>query len=168
MTNNKIAYETSRTITITLDGGLASSADFTAGRQSTLESNSTDLDADYLLFGEITVGTSPVINTQIRVYCFGYDADVSYPDTFGATDANVTLSSAGAGLSFLKLAAILNVDTTTSDKTYSFGAVSIASLFGGVIPTDFGFFVTHNTNVNLNTTAANHKLIIRGVYSTNG
>jgi hypothetical protein len=59
--------------------------------------------------------------------------------------------------------ASMQVDAT---GTYPFGAASIASLFGGVVPRKFVVFVTHNTHATnaLDSTAGNHKIRIQPVY----
>jgi len=168
--NNKYAYASSYQFGIGLHNSVASSATFVAGRQSDLDYIQIILgdNLNYELYGFVTVGTSPVANTQIRVYCWGLDDDIGFPDTFSVSDNARTLSSVGAGRSFLKLAAIMRVDTTTSDKAYSFGPINLGLLFGGVIPQLLGLFVTHNTGVVLNTTSSNHGIFARGLYSTNG
>ena len=38
--------------------------------------------------------------------------------------------------------------------------------FGGVVPKNHGLFVTHDTAVNLNSTAGNHSFSYTGVYGT--
>ncbi len=79
------------------------------------------------------------------------------------TDSAETLTSVGVGQGFLKLAAALNVDATTSDRDYAFGPVSVAQLFGGVLPQRWSVFVSHNTGVALNATGGNHVLKYQGV-----
>jgi hypothetical protein len=82
------------------------------------------------------------------------------------TDSAETITSAGVGRGFLKLAAVLDVDATTSDRVYGFGPVALAPLFGGVLPTHWGVFVAHNTGVNLNATGGNHVFSYIGVKYT--
>ena len=74
--------------------------------------------------------------------------------------------SAGVRDGFAKLAAVMQVDATTSNVAYYFGPLSVASLFGGVVPKKFTVLVTHNTAVNLNSTGGNHEIDITPVYQT--
>lgn len=165
MSSKKLAYAASGALTITL-GSLATASTWLAGRQSTAIDNTSNLYLDYHLSGVITVGTTPTINTEIRVYVASMLSDSVWPDTLGAADAAATIVSAGASAGFLKLAAVLPVDSTTSNRPYYFGKVSVAQLFGGVCPPKFVVYVTHNTGVNLNSTGGNHVITAAGIYST--
>ena len=166
MATVNVAYAADAQLTITLTG-LATSSDFTAGRESTAVDNSSTLYVDALLSGKITVGTTPTITTQILVYVFSPINDTpTYPDVMDGTDSAETITSAGVGRGFLKLAAVLDVSATTSDRVYPFGQVSIAQLFGGVMPKTWAVFVTHNTGVNLNITATNHEISYQGITYT--
>lgn len=143
---------------------LASSSSFTTGRESSVIDNTTNKYVDALLAGQITVGTTPTVNTQINVYVFApLDDTPTYPDVMDGTDSDETLTSAGVGQGFLKLAAVLSVDSTTSNRSYAFGPVSVAQLFGGVLPPRWGVFVSHNTGVALNSTSGNHFIKYTGV-----
>jgi hypothetical protein len=122
---------------------------------------------DYTLEGKVTVGTTPTINTEIRIYVVASFDGTTWPDVFdGTTSAEPSVTSAGVRDGFAKLAASLNVDATTSNVAYPFSIGSVASLFGGVCPAKFVLFTTHNTGVNLNATGGNHVFNYRGVYET--
>lgn len=149
-------YAASATITCST-ASLATSATFVAGTESTAVDNTTNKYVDALLSGKFTVGTTPTVDTQIRIYVFSVlDSTPTYPDVMDGTDSAETITSVGVGRGFLKLAATLDVDSTTSDRAYNFGPVSVAKLFGGVLPPYWSLFVTHNTGVNANSTAGNH------------
>lgn len=158
MAVTKITYDTYNTITIGLaTTPLASSATFVAGRQGTAVDNTTNLYDDALVSGQVTVGTTPTANTQIQVYVYAQQDDTpTYPDTFTGTDGDKTITSAGVASGMIRLAGVLSVDATTSNRTYYLAPFSVASLFGGVLPKRWGLFITHNTGVALNSTAANH------------
>jgi hypothetical protein len=156
-------YAATATITCSV-ASLASSSSFVAGQESTIVDNSSNKYVDALLSGKIRVGTTPTVNTQILVYVFAQlDDTPTYPDVMDGTDSAETITTAGVGQGFLKLAAVLNVDATTSDRDYPFGPVSVAQLFGGVMPQRWGVFVTHNTGVALNSTGGNHFIKYQGV-----
>lgn len=156
-------YAADAQLTITL-AGLASSSTFVAGRESTVVDNTTNEYVDALLSGKITVGTTPTANTQIRVYVFSPINDTpTYPDVMDGTDSDETVTSVGVGQGYLKLLAVLNVDSATSNRPYAFGQVSVAGAFGGVLPARWSVFVTHNTAVNLNNTGGNHEISYQGI-----
>ena len=157
-------YATKATITISI-ASLATSATFVAGGESNEVDNSSNKYVDAFLQGKVTVGTTPTANTQIQVFAWGSNESLATTalDVLDGADSAETITSAGVRNGLLKLAAVLDVDATTSDRTYYMGAVSVASLFGYILPKFWGLFVTHNTGVNLNATAGNHEFIYQGI-----
>lgn len=168
MAVTNITYAADATITIGLaTTPLASSATFVAGRQSTAIDNSSNLYDDAYVSGQVTVGTSPTTATQIQVYVYAaQDQTPTYPDTFTGTDADKTITSAGVAAGMLRLAGVLSVDSTTSNRVYYLAPFSVAALFGGILPHHWGLFITHNTGVALNSTAGNHIWKYAGVTYT--
>lgn len=146
----------------------ATSATFVAGRESDQVDNTTNLYDDALVQGFTTVGTSPTTATQILVYVWGSHTSLvsTNRDVLDGADSTETITSVGVRDSFLKCAAIISVDSTTSDRKYEFGPFSVASLFGGSMPQFWGLFVAHNTGVNLNATGGNHEVKYTGVKYT--
>lgn len=162
MATYKLAYGDATTLTCAVEG-LASSATWVAGLESAVIDNTTNLYFDYLVEGKITVGTSPTSGTEIRVYVVACLDGTNWPDVFDGTTGAETIVSEGVRDGYAKLLAVLRVDSTTSDRPYSFTG-SIGSLFGGVCPPKCVLFVTHNTGVNLNSTGSNHVFRYRGSY----
>lgn len=164
MSSIKTEYGTA----VTGTGGihsLATSSTWTAGYEWYIVDNTTDKALDRLQQGTIRVGTSPTANTEIRIYAVGsYDGTV-WPDVFDGTPSAETVTSEGVRDSFAKLAAVLRVDSTTTDRDYPF-QFSLASLFGGAVPKKVAIFVAHNTGVNLNSTSGNQKYADQPVYAT--
>ena len=159
--DTKITYGSSSNLTITL-ASLATDASLLVGRESSEVDNTTNRYVDYLLSGKITTGTSPTASKFIEVHVVGLMDDSTYPSVFDGTDSAETVTAAVKS-GVCRLAA--SIDTTnTSDVTYYFGPVSVASLFGGVMPKKFVVFVTHNTAVNLNSTGSNHQITVTPVY----
>lgn len=160
----------SNALTITL-ASLASSASFLAGRNSTIVDNTSGLFLDFLVSGQITVGTTPTVDKQIALYVYAplkYASSVfSYPiaTTTALTESDAAATFEAYQLAQLKPAAVANV-IATSDRAYSFPPFSIAALFGGVCPPKFGVFAAHNTGVALNATAGNHWLHWTGIKRT--
>jgi hypothetical protein len=165
MANVKLSYAASTSLTITL-ASLATDANLLTGRESTAVSNTTNLYLDYLLGGKITTGTTPTDAKEIRVYVYAaVEDDPIYGDVFDGTDSAETCTTAGIRDSYLKLAAIIPTNGS-SDITYWFGPISVAALFGGVLPTAWGVFVTHSSGVNLNSSAGNQAIHSTGVFET--
>jgi hypothetical protein len=160
MADIKVSYPSTSTtaLTITL-ASLATSSTWVAGRESTAFDNTTNEDLDHLVSGQIMVGTTPTINTVIEVWAYSYltiaSGTPTYPDVFDGTDSDETVTNTGVKAGCLRLVASLAVPATTSNVAYSFAPTSIANLFGQM-PQFWGIFVTHNTGVNLNSTAGNH------------
>ncbi len=147
-------------LTITL-ASLATSATLIVGRQSTVVDNSSNKFLDFYVSGQVTVGTTPTVDKQIAIYVFApikiASSTASFPiattTQLGTSDAAATFEAYQRDQ--LKLAAVANV-IATSDRAYSFAPFSVAQLFGGVCPIQWGLFVSHNTAVNLNATGGNH------------
>lgn len=166
MATEHIAYSTDTAITISL-GSLASSATWVAGQESNLIDNTSNLYVDALVQGKIRVGTTPTTLTQIIVYVWGSSVSPGSVaiDVIDGTDSAETISSVGVRNSFLKIGAVLDVDSATSDRDYPF-AFAVADLFGGSMPPYWGLFVAHNTVAALNATGGNHVISFRGITRT--
>ena len=147
-----VGYSTPASITLDLTS-LGSSADFTAGRESTAVDNTTDKLIDALVSGSVTVGTGPTANTVIAVYVYAqHDDTPTYQDVFDGTDSAETVTSAGVLSGVTRLLGTLSVDTTTSDRIYYLAPSSVRACFGGTLPKRWGLFVSHNTCVALKST----------------
>lgn len=123
----------------------------------------TPIPRDVRISGKVRVGTTPTANTEIRIYLIPSEDGTTWPDVFDGTPSAETVTSAGVRDSFAKLAAVLRVDATTSDRDYPF-SFSAADVFDGSLPDTFATFVTHNTGVNLNSTAGNHTYLYAPQY----
>lgn len=165
MADLKLSYVTASDVTITL-ASLASDTNLLAGRGSTEVVNTTNKYLDYLVSGKITVGTSPAANRNIEIWVVASWDGTNYPDSFGTTDANKTITSTDIKNASCRLLQVLNVGTTTSNRTYFFAPTSVASVFGGVCPPSFLIFVVQNSGVALNATGSNHQIRLQPVYET--
>lgn len=165
MASIKSEYGTSTALTNAIQS-LGSSSTWLAGYESDVIDNTSNKYLDYSLEGKITVGTSPSAGTEIRIYVVASFDGTTWPDVFDGTTGAETITSAGVASGFVKLAAVMLVDATTSDRSYPFSIGSVAALFGGNCPAKFLLFVSHNSGVNLNSTGGNHVFNYRGVYAT--
>ena len=164
MADVKIYYVSPSDATITL-ASLASDTNLLVGRESNAIDNSANLYLDYLISGKVTTGTSPTTARSIEVWAIGSWDGTNWPDVFDGTDSAETITSANHKASICRFVASMSTDST-SDRTYHFGPVSMASVFGGTLPPKFVLFVVHNTAVALNATAGNHQIRIQPVYET--
>lgn len=166
MATVNISYRASSTITIAPEN-VATSSTLTAGVESGVYDNTSNKDADVLIAGTWTAGTSPTSGTQVLVYVIAVRDDAPfYPDVFDGTSSAETATSAGVLAGSAKLGGVLTVDSTTSNRVYDCAPFSVAQLFGGAMPSKFVLFVTHNTGVNSNSTAGNHVWKATGVTYT--
>lgn len=164
-TNNLMGYAASANLTFTL-ASLASDSSLLAGRQCTVVDNTSNKYFDYLLSGFITVGTSPTVSTSLFMYAWALiDDGPTYPDTMGATDANVSLTSANVGVGFLKPVWQQTIDSTTN-RVYYFDGISMAGVFGGSLPAKFGLWFVHNTAAALK--SSGQQVTIKGAYTSSG
>lgn len=166
MADIKQAYGTASDATITL-ASLASDTNLLAGRESAEVVNTSTLALDYLVSGKITTGTSPTASRQIEVWAVGSWDGTNWPDVFDGTESAETITNSDIKTSICRLLAVM-VTNASSNVTYHFGPVSIASAFGGVVPPKFVVFVVHNTGVALNSTAGNHQIRLQPAYETVG
>ena len=149
-------------LTITLASlATGSAVVYTTGRESDAVDNTTNNDLDHILSGKIRTGTTPTVSRSINVYVYANLSTASgtpaYADVLDGTDSAETFTSANVMNGSLKFVAAMTVDAT-SDRDYFFGPVSVASIFGGVLPKFWGIYVAHDTGVNLNATGGNHKI----------
>lgn len=152
MATFKTSYgTTNQSITITLNS-LASSA--TAGRQSTVIDNRTNLFLDALVQGkfQIATGGSAANDKAIYVWVFGTANDSDFAAersvagtqaTIGASDAAFSPADptvAGTPLILAKVIAVPVVPTSTAG-VYVCSPFSVAACFGGSMPAQWGVVV---------------------------
>lgn len=153
------SYTASATITIAPQN-IATSTTRTAGVESDVVSNISNLFTDVLVSGIWTAGTSPTAGKQVDIWVYAPISDdlastVTYPDVIDGASSAETITSENVRNSAMRFAASILVDST-SDRSYYVAPFSIAALFGGVMPTRWGIFIAHDTAVNSNSTSGNH------------
>lgn len=141
--------------------GLASS--LTVGWQSDEVDNTTNKYDNVRVTGRAAVGTTPTVNTQIQIWALGRSNNTpTRPDAFGATSASRTILSVGNARSYMKSAAVLEVDATTTDRGYWYD-FELAQLFGGIVPDFWTLWGAHNCVAALNTTGSNFFTNYQGI-----
>jgi hypothetical protein len=159
-----IKWGTPGTFTISL-ASLATSTGRLAGQESDeLNISSLGPVTDLLLYGKITTGTSPTTGRSIEVWAVATTDGTNYPAPFDGTGSSETIGSAELKNSVLRQLVVSIGTNATSNVEYEFSGISLASLFGGTLPSKVVLFVTHDTAVNLNSTSGNHVLGYVPVY----
>jgi hypothetical protein len=165
MADIKIAYPSasSSAVTITLASlGSGSQGVFTTGQASLAVTNEATLDLDHILSGRITVGATGITASRsINVYVVAprsmASGTATWPDVITGADLGRTFTSVNVMNSIVKLAASMTIDITTN-RSYEFGGVSVAALFGGTLPPEYVVYVAHDTGGPLHATAGNHEI----------
>jgi len=152
------------------DSGLNSLA-ASSTRLAGYETNAVDVGAmsggpplDILLSGVFTAGGSNSQACAIDIWVIGALNDTpAWPDVFDGTASAETVTSANVLMACAKFAASIVGDNVAS-RVYALGPISIASLFGGVLPDQFVVFVAHNIHTSTNAWASSgHALYITPV-----
>lgn len=155
MTTQKIAYAASVAVFGSTDlDSLASSSTWLAGWESAVIDNTTNLYVDALLAGRFKANNTAPTAGQIQVWVGAILNDTpTYPDVLDGTSSAETITSADIRNSIMKLAAVIVTDTT-ANRVYEFSPVSVAQLFGGIMPNKWFVFVTHSMVQTLNVTGS--------------
>lgn len=145
MATVNVAYGTATTISLTSDS-LASSA--TAGRESTVVDNSSNLYLDALVtFKIVYPNSAPANHKGIYVFAYAWDGtDYTYPCT--GSDAAVTLDDITT--TAYQLAQIGFIPAVQNKTLYS-RPFSVASAFGGVLPKKWGVAILNYSGQTLST-----------------
>lgn len=164
-TTYKPLYTASATITIAPQN-VASSSSRTAGVESDVISNISNLYANCIISGIWTAGTSPTANKQVDIWVYAPLSDnlvstVTYPDVIDGTSSAETITSENVRNSALYHAHTIVIDNT-SDRAYPVRGFSLIRVCG-FMPTRWGLFIAHDTAVNSNSTAGNHSWSYIGV-----
>ncbi len=131
---------------------LASDTSLLAGRESNVITNASN---DVLLAGRFKANNTAPTGGQIIVLVGAVLNDTpTYPDVFDGTGSAETITSEDIRRAILRTAATITT-TTVANRVYEFAPISIAALFGGVMPPKWWVFVTHSMVQTLNATASN-------------
>lgn len=111
---------------------------------------------DVLFNVKITTGTSPTTLKNIEVWAIACNADLSWPGVFDGTSSAETIASAEQKIALCRIPLITFGTNATSDHPYEATGLSLAKCFEGPLPKKCVLAITHDTGVNLNSTAGNH------------
>lgn len=132
---------------------LASSSTWLAGRESSVIDNTSNKYVDALLSGRFKANASTPTAGQIQIWVGELLNDTEYPDVMDGTGSAETFTSAEIQRSSMKLAHVIVTDAT-ANRIYEFSGISVAQLFGGVLPPKWFVFVAHSMVTALNATGS--------------
>lgn len=146
----KLAYAASASPTFTL-ASLAASSSLLAGRESTAIDNGASVKyLDYITSGNYVAAASN--NQAGSIYTTvvaALDDTPTWPDVFDGTDSAETVSKSGVFNSVCRPISVIGADNTAS-QSWPFSGASVAGAFGGIVPDQFVYFVTHNIQTSTN------------------
>ena len=162
MATSTINYSTTTTIALS-PASLASSGTYVAGREGTEIDNTTNKFMNALVEGFVTTGTTPTVDTYIKLYAWAsHTAPSATPlDVIDGLDSAETFTSAEIMNSIITLVRSVKVNASSNQK-YHFKPFTIADIFGEM-PQYWGLYVAHGTVAALNATAGNHEFKYTGI-----
>lgn len=160
-----IKWGTAGTLTHTLASMATSSSRLVGWETGELDISALGAVLDVLMNIKITTGTSPTTAKQIEAWAVAQNADGTWPGVFDGTSSAETFASAELKNALCKIPLAIFGTNATSDVSYEATGISLAQCFGGVLPKKIVVFVTHDTGVNLNSTAGNHVIGYIPIYN---
>lgn len=112
--------------------------------------------SDVLFNVKITTGTTPTTAKSIEVWAIAALANNSFPGVFDGTSSAETIASVEEKAAVCRW--LLASFTVNSSSNIPYEATGLSLVGSGMssLPKKMSVFVTHDTAVNLNSTAANH------------
>jgi hypothetical protein len=157
MTTLTVSYSARSALTWTPEGVATSTYDFSA-----VVDNTSNKYVDVLVSGKVTPGTSPTSARTVTIFAYGEDGNGQYTGGVSGSDGGTPGTGEQA-----QCPVVITIPTdNTSDHTYEWGPISLARLFGGVMPPKWGLGLYNDTGVALNATAANQVASYQGITYT--
>ena len=149
-------WGTAGTLTHTLASMATSSTKLVGWELGELDISALGAVTDVLFNVKITTGTTPTTAKSIEVWAIACLADLTYPGVFDGTSSAETIASAEEKTSVCRF--LLASFTTNASSNIPYEATGLSLLGTGMLrlPKKVVLFVTHDTAVNLNSTAGNH------------
>ena|SRR5215510_5680805 len=161
MASVKVAYGTLTSMTVTGLASLASSA--TAGWQSAVVDNTTDLFLDALV--EIVLdfaNTAPANSKGAYVFAYGGVESGVYSNPASGSQGSITLVDVTANAQNLRTLGF--IPYTTADEVAESSPLSVAAAFGGVLPPFWGVVIMNHSGAAL--ASSGHTVKYRGITNT--
>lgn len=160
MADVKIAYSTVQTMTVTNLHSLANSA--TVGWQSGVVDNTSNLYEDALVQVVLDFANTAPANEK-AAFVFAYAGlDTTYSNPASGTEGSITIASiAGNPQSFKQIGTVVY---NTQDEVVETSPMSVAAVFGGVLPPKWGIIIINYSGAAL--ASSGNSVTWRGVYHT--
>jgi hypothetical protein len=129
-------------------GALAASSTLLDGHAWDEVDNSANKFLDFELAGQVKVGNAPT-GGVVEILVVAQIGHGSYPYPFTGSEADFSLPNRSSIDNAIVRAFVIEVDTT-ADGLYSFGPISVKSLFDGIMPKKFQVGLAHSTGDDLN------------------
>ena len=130
-----------------------------SARGCTAINNSTALFEDALIFVKITTGATITSTGYINIYAYGsVDGGATYTESFGGTDAAITLASPPNAV------LIAQINANVASTTYRAGPFSYCRTVGmDRLPQYWGIFVVNESGGTLGSTSTTQAITYQGV-----
>lgn len=141
----KLVYGSVVTMTVTNLHSLASSA--TAGWQSAVVDNMTDLYEDALVQVVLDfANTAPANSRAAFIYAYA-GLETTYTNPASGSEATITLTDVTTTAQNLKL--VGSVPYNTADEAVESAVFSVAAAFGGILPPKWGLVIVNHSGAAL-------------------
>lgn len=157
-------YATPDTPACTSFNSLASSTTTGAASAAAVTVSTTNNVVDYMLSVKATVGSfTPSSSTNLIIYVVGSDDGTNWAgggataEVFDGTDKAITLSATSNNMKFAG-----TINCHTASIAYNSEPISVAALFGGVLPKKFQVVIQNQTGAAL--AASGHAVRATAIY----
>jgi hypothetical protein len=140
-------YATPDTPACTSFNSLASSTTTGAAECAAITVSTTNNVTDYMLRVKVTVGAiTPSASTNVILYLVGSDDGINWAggaattEVFDGTDKAITLSATSNNMRFAG-----TINCPTASIAYNSEPISVASIFGGILPKKFVVVIQNQT-----------------------
>lgn len=157
-------YATPDTPACTSFNSLASSTTTGAASAAAVTTSTTNNVVDYMLAVKITTGAiTPSSSTNVIIYLVGSDDGTNYAggaataEVFDGTNKAITLSATSNNMKFAG-----TIQCHTASIAYRSEPISVASIFGGILPKKWQVVIQNQTGQNL--AASGNEVTAQAVY----
>lgn len=161
MATGKLTYSAAQTVTITLTSLAAGGY-----RESTAVDNGTNRYIDAHVGGIIQIGAVGATTGQtIDIFAYGTYDGTNYTAGMTGSDAGITWGTNTSVLGYLDLKFLgsVAVEGTDDNDDRKWGPFSVASAFGGKLPSKWGIVVRNGTDVAFHATGTNNECQFIGI-----
>lgn len=156
----KLAYQAEQTLTVTNLHSLASS--LTAGWQSAVVDNTTNLFEDYLVQVVLDFANTAPANSKAAIVYFYSGLAAVYTNPASGSEGAITLAAVDVNAQNLVEAG--RIPYTTQDEVAESRVFSVAAMHGGIVPPSWGVVIMNHSGAAL--AGSGNTVKYRGVFHT--